>query len=81
MRGIRVFSERVYSVPIQQIIGCTGKVRFEMRNGKWIVMRLPKLNFIDDGPGKPVGINENIGRRPIPAFGNSDGDMHASIYH
>jgi hypothetical protein len=77
---IRVFSERVYGVPIQQVIGSTGKVRFEMQNGKWVLMRLPELNFIDDGPGKPVGINENIGRRPIAAFGNSDGDMQMLQY-
>jgi haloacid dehalogenase-like hydrolase len=77
---IRVFSEQVYRVPTQQVIGSTGKVKFEMQNGKWVLMRLPELNFIDDGPGKPVGINENIGRRPIAAFGNSDGDMQMLQY-
>ena len=46
-----------------------------MRDGKPVLMRLPEINFIDDGPGKPVGINEHIGRRPIAAFGNSDGDL------
>jgi hypothetical protein len=77
---IRVFSERVYGVPTQQVVGSSGKVKFEMQNGKWVLMRLPELNFVDDGPGKPVGINENIGRRPIAAFGNSDGDMQMLQY-
>jgi haloacid dehalogenase-like hydrolase len=77
---IRVFSERVYGIPTQQVVGSSGKVKFEMQNGKWVLMRLPELNFIDDGPGKPVGINENIGRRPIAAFGNSDGDMQMLQY-
>jgi hypothetical protein len=77
---IRIFSERVYGIPTQQVIGSTGKVKFEMQNGKWVLMRLPDLNFIDDGPGKPVGINAHIGRRPIAAFGNSDGDMQMLQY-
>jgi hypothetical protein len=77
---IRVFSEQVYGIPTQQVVGSSGKVKFEMQNGKWVLMRLPELNFIDDGPGKPVGINENIGRRPIAAFGNSDGDMQMLQY-
>jgi hypothetical protein len=77
---IRVFSERVYGIPTQQVVGSTGKVKFEIQNGKWVLMRLPEINFIDDGPGKPVGINENIGRRPIAAFGNSDGDMQMLQY-
>jgi hypothetical protein len=77
---IRVFSERVYGIPPHQVVGSSGKVKFEMQNGKWVLMRLPELNFIDDGPGKPVGINENIGRRPIAAFGNSDGDMQMLQY-
>jgi hypothetical protein len=77
---MRVFSERVYGIPPHQVVGSSGKVKFEMQNGKWVLMRLPELNFIDDGPGKPVGINENIGRRPIAAFGNSDGDMQMLQY-
>jgi haloacid dehalogenase-like hydrolase len=77
---MRVFTERVYGIPTQQVVGSSGKVKFEMQNGKWVLMRLPALNFIDDGPGKPVGINENIGRRPIAAFGNSDGDMQMLQY-
>jgi hypothetical protein len=77
---IRVFSDRVYGVPTQQVVGSSGKVKFEMQNGKWVLMRLPEIDFIDDGPGKPVGINEHIGRRPIAAFGNSDGDMQMLQY-
>lgn len=77
---IRIFSERVYGIPTQQVVGSSGKVRYETQNGKWVLMRLPELNFIDDGPGKPVGIHENIGRRPIAAFGNSDGDMQMLQY-
>jgi haloacid dehalogenase-like hydrolase len=77
---MRVFSDRVYGIPTQQVIGSSGKVKFEEQNGKWVLMRLPAIGFIDDGPGKPVGINEYIGRRPIAAFGNSDGDMQMLQY-
>jgi hypothetical protein len=77
---MRVFSERVYGIPTQQVVGSSGKTKFEMQGGKWALMRLPQLNFINDGPGKPVGINEHIGRRPIAAFGNSDGDMQMLQY-
>jgi hypothetical protein len=72
---MRPWSERVYGVPPEQIVGSSIKTKFEMRNGRPILFRLPEINFIDDGPGKPVGINEHIGRRPIAAFGNSDGDL------
>jgi hypothetical protein len=72
---IRIFSEQVYDIPTQQIVGSSGKTKFEKQNGKWVLMRLPQIDFIDDGPGKPVGINAHIGRRPIAAFGNSDGDQ------
>jgi hypothetical protein len=72
---IRIFSERVYGVSTQQVVGSSGKTKFEMLAGKWVLTRLPELDFINDGPGKPVGINAHIGRRPIAAFGNSDGDM------
>jgi haloacid dehalogenase-like hydrolase len=72
---IRIFSERVYGIPTQQVVGSSGKTKFQMQDGKWVLMRLPEVDFIDDGPGKPVGINEHIGRRPIAAFGNSDGDQ------
>jgi hypothetical protein len=77
---IRIFSERVYGIPTQQVVGSSGKTEFQMQDGKWVLMRLPQVDFIDDGPGKPVGINEHIGRRPIAAFGNSDGDMQMLQY-
>jgi phosphoglycolate phosphatase-like HAD superfamily hydrolase len=72
---MRPWTERVYGIPPEQVIGSSGKTKFELRDGKPVLMRLPEVDFIDDGPGKPVGINEHIGRRPIAAFGNSDGDL------
>jgi phosphoserine phosphatase len=72
---MRPWSERVYGVPPEQVVGSSIKTRFEMRDGKPTLFRLPAINFIDDKAGKPVGINEHIGRRPIAAFGNSDGDF------
>jgi phosphoglycolate phosphatase-like HAD superfamily hydrolase len=72
---MRPWTERVYGIPPENIVGSSAKVKFEMRDGKPTLMRLPEINFINDGPGKPVGINEHIGRRPIAAFGNSDGDL------
>ncbi len=72
---MRPWAERVYGIPPEQVIGSSIKTRFEMRDGKPVLMRLPEMNFIDDKEGKPVGINMHIGRRPIAAFGNSDGDL------
>ena len=72
---MRPWVERVYGVPPEQVIGSSIKTQFELRDGKPVLMRLPEVNFIDDKTGKPVGINEYIGRRPIAAFGNSDGDL------
>lgn len=72
---MRPWSERVYGVPSGQVVGSSIKTKFELRNGKPVLVRLPELNFIDDKEGKPVGINQHIGRRPIAAFGNSDGDL------
>jgi hypothetical protein len=72
---MRPWTERVYGIPPEQVVGSSIKSKFELRDGKPVLMRLPELNFIDDGPGKPVGINQHIGRRPIFAFGNSDGDL------
>jgi phosphoserine phosphatase len=77
---IRIFSERVYGIPTQQVVGSSGKTKFEIQDGKWVLTRLPEIDFINDGPGKPVGINAHIGRRPIAAFGNSDGDMQMLQY-
>jgi len=72
---MRVFSERVYGIPPEQVVGSTGKVKFELRDGKPVLVKLPEIQFVDDKEGKPVGIHQFIGRRPIAAFGNSDGDL------
>ena len=72
---MRVFSERVYGVPPEQVIGTSIRTKFELRNGEPVLVRLPEINFIDDGEGKPVGIQMHIGRRPLAAFGNADGDQ------
>jgi phosphoserine phosphatase len=71
---MRPWTERVYGIPPEQVVGSTIKTRLEMRDGKPVLVRLPVINFIDDREAKPIGINEHIGRRPIAAFGNSDGD-------
>ena len=72
---MRVFAERVYGIPPEQVIGSSGKLKFELRDGKPVLVKLPEIDFIDDKAGKPAGINKAIGRRPIAAFGNSDGDL------
>ena len=72
---MRPWSEKVYGIPPEQVIGSSMKTKFELRNGKPVLVGLPELNFIDDNAGKPVGIQSHIGRRPIAAFGNSDGDL------
>jgi hypothetical protein len=72
---MRPWTERVYGVPPEQVVGSSIKTKFQMRDGRPELFRLPEVNFVDDGAGKPVGINEFIGRRPIAAFGNSDGDL------
>jgi hypothetical protein len=72
---MRPWTEKTYGVPPEQVIGSSIKTKFEMVDGKPDLRRLPEVSFIDDGPGKPVGINQYIGRRPIAAFGNSDGDQ------
>ena len=72
---MRPWTEKVYGVPPEQVIGSSIKSKFQMRDGSPTLFRLPEVNFIDDKAGKPVGINEAIGRRPIAAFGNSDGDL------
>jgi hypothetical protein len=77
---MRAWTEKVYGIPPENVVGSSAKVRFELRDGKPVLMRLPEVDFIDDGPGKPVGINEHIGRRPIAAFGNSDGDLQMLQY-
>ena len=72
---MRPWTEKVYGIPPEQVVGSSGDVKFEMRDGKPVLLKLPGIEFIDDGPGKPVGINRFIGRQPIFAFGNSDGDL------
>jgi phosphoglycolate phosphatase-like HAD superfamily hydrolase len=72
---MRPWAEKAYGIPPEQVIGSQQEVKFEMKDGKPVLTREPKFAFIDDGPGKPVGIYRSIGRRPIAAFGNSDGDL------
>jgi hypothetical protein len=71
---MRPWTEKVYGIPPEQVVGSSVKTRYELRDDGPALIRQPEINFIDDGPGKPVGIQEHIGRRPILAFGNSDGD-------
>jgi phosphoglycolate phosphatase-like HAD superfamily hydrolase len=72
---IRAFAEKSYGIPPNQVVGSSIVTKFETRDGRPTLFRLPQVNFVDDGPGKPVGINQHIGLRPIAAFGNSDGDL------
>jgi phosphoserine phosphatase len=72
---MRPWTETVYGIPPEQVIGSSIKTKFELRDGKPVLVRLPEIDFIDDKEGKPVAINRHIGRRPIAAFGNSDGDL------
>ncbi len=72
---MRPWTEEVYGIPPEQVVGSSIKTRYEVRDGKPVIMRLPEIDFIDDKAGKPVGIHKFIGRRPLAAFGNSDGDF------
>jgi phosphoglycolate phosphatase-like HAD superfamily hydrolase len=72
---MRAFSEKVYGIPPEQVIGSQGKLKYEMRDGKPVLLKLPELQFNDDKEGKPIAIQTIIGRRPVIAFGNSDGDQ------
>jgi phosphoglycolate phosphatase-like HAD superfamily hydrolase len=73
---MRPWAEKVYGIPPEQVVGSSGVVKFQVgKDGKPELIKEPKIEFIDDGPGKPAGINRFIGRRPILAFGNSDGDQ------
>jgi phosphoserine phosphatase len=71
---MRPWAEAVYGIPPQQIVGSSIRTRYEVRDGKPAIVRLPEIEFVDDKAGKPVGISRFIGRRPLAAFGNSDGD-------
>ena len=77
---MRPWMEQVYGIPPEQVVGSSVQTRFELRDGEPVIVRLPQLNFNDDKGGKPVGINQHIGRRPIAAFGNSDGDLQMLQY-
>ncbi len=72
---MRPWAEEAFGIPPELVIGSSIVTKFEMRDGKPVLSRLPQLNFLDDKAGKPVAINQHIGRRPIAAFGNSDGDL------
>lgn len=75
MEFMRPWTEQVYGIPPEQVVGSSGKLKWEVVDGKPTLMKLPAIDFIDDKQGKPVGIQKHIGRRPIAAFGNSDGDL------
>ena len=77
---MRPWTEKVYGIPPDQVVGSSIKTRFEMKDGRPVLFRLPEINFIDDKVGKPIGINQHIGRRPLAAFGNSDGDLEMLQY-
>jgi phosphoserine phosphatase len=71
---MRPWAEKAYGIPPEQIIGTITETKFGFVNGQPVLTRAPKIDFVDDGPGKPVGIDRGIGRQPLFAFGNSDGD-------
>jgi phosphoglycolate phosphatase-like HAD superfamily hydrolase len=78
---MRPWTEKVYGIPPEQVVGSSGVTKFQIGpDGKPMLIKEAKIEFIDDGPGKPVGINRFIGRRPILAFGNSDGDLQMLQY-
>jgi phosphoglycolate phosphatase-like HAD superfamily hydrolase len=77
---LRVWAEDVYGIPPAQVVGSNMKVKYEVKDGKPQINKLAELNFIDDGPGKPVGIYQHIGKRPVFAAGNSDGDYEMLQY-
>ncbi|MGH7680575.1 MAG: HAD family hydrolase [Candidatus Eiseniibacteriota bacterium] len=72
---MRVWTERVYGIPPEQVVGSCGGLQYVLKEDKPVLEKLPSVDFVDDGPGKPVGIQRFIGRRPVIAFGNSDGDQ------
>lgn len=72
---MRVWTQQAYGIPPEQVVGSSGKLKYEDHDGKPLLMKLPEVDFVDDKEGKPVGIQKQIGKRPIAAFGNSDGDF------
>jgi phosphoserine phosphatase len=77
---MRSFAEQAYGVPPEQVIGTNLTTKFELRDGKGVLVAQPALGSIDDGPGKPSNIDQHIGRRPLVAVGNSDGDLQMLQY-
>lgn len=77
---MRAFTQDAYGIPPEQVIGSTGKTEFKIVDGKPVLMKLPEMDAINDGPGKPVGIEKFLGRRPVMTFGNSDGDLQMLQY-
>ena len=72
---MRPWAERTYGIPPEQVVGSSGGLKYEVRDGRPVIVKLPEIVLNDDKEGKPVGIQRHIGRRPIAAFGNSDGDL------
>lgn len=72
---MRPWSGETYGIPPEQVIGSSIKTKFELRNGVPVIIRLPEVDFLNDKAGKPIAINKYIGRKPLFAFGNSDGDL------
>lgn len=77
---MRPWTQAVYGIPPDQVVGSSGKTKYEVRDGKAVIVKLPEIDFIDDKAGKPVAIHKFIGKRPILAFGNSDGDFEMLEY-
>lgn len=77
---MRVWTAQVYGIPPEQVVGSTVRTRYELRGDRPVLMRLPEVDFVDDKAGKPVAIGKFIGKRPIAAFGNSDGDYEMLRY-
>ena len=77
---MRPWAEQVYGVPAEQVVGTTFKLRYEVQGRRGDLLTLPEIELIDDGPGKPAGISRILGRRPVAAFGNSDGDYEMLEY-
>jgi phosphoglycolate phosphatase-like HAD superfamily hydrolase len=77
---MRAFTQDAYGIPPEQVIGSTGKTEFRMNNGTPVLVKLPEVDAVNDGPGKPVGIEKFLGRRPVIAVGNSDGDLEMLQY-
>ena len=72
---IRTYAEEIYGIPLERVVGTSIETRYEVQGGKPSLLRLPQIDFVDDKGGKPVGIHKHVGRQPILAFGNSDGDL------